>query len=80
MSNKNEVYKILADVLGIDIGSINEKTGPDNVESWDSFNALMLINEFEEKFKISFAMKEVAKVENVGDIINILKKHGVEFS
>jgi len=80
MNNRKTVYNILSDVLDIDISLIDENTGPDNVESWDSFNALMLISEFEEKFKLSFTMKEVEHVNSVKDIIQVLKNKGVEFS
>jgi len=80
MDNRQKVYTIISNVLGIDIKTVNEKTGPDNVESWDSFNALMLISEFEDKFKLSFTLEEVEKVQNVKNIINLLKKHAVKFN
>jgi len=79
MNNTQKVYKILSDVLGVDINSINLETGPDNVENWDSFNALMLISEFESVFKLAFTLDDVANVRNIGDIIAVLKKHGVAF-
>ncbi len=79
MSNKEKLYKVLSNVLGIDIESINDSTGPDNVESWDSFNALMLISEFEEVFDMKFTIPEVEKVRCVKDITAVLKNRGLDF-
>jgi len=79
MNNKEKVWNILSKVLDIDVGSINDSTGPDNVESWDSFNALMLISEFEEDFNVKFTMPEVEKVSCVKDIIEVLKNKGIKF-
>lgn len=80
MSNKEKLYKVLSDVLGVDIESINDSTCPDNVESWDSFNALMLISEFEEVFDMKFTIPEVEKVRCVKDITAVLKNRGLDFS
>lgn len=73
------MYKVISDVLSIDTSSINEATGPDNVESWDSFNALMLISEFEEVFNLKFTMPEVEHIKSVKNIIEVLKKKRVKF-
>jgi len=80
MNNKEKVYKILSEVLDLEIDMINENTSPDNTISWDSFNALMLISEFEEQFNLCFTMKEVEHVNSVKEIINVLKSKGVVFS
>ena len=68
---------LLSKVLGIDENSITDSTSPDNVESWDSFNGLMLVSELEKEFNVKFTMEEVTSVKNVKDIKNSLKKHGV---
>lgn len=80
MNNREKVYNVLSHVLNINIESINESTSPSNTESWDSFNALMLISEFESTFNLTFTMQEVADVSSVKDIINVLKNKGIEFS
>jgi len=74
----NKIKSILANVLQIDENSIRDETSPENVESWDSFNALLLISEFEKAFNIHFDINEVMSVKCVKDIKMILKKHGVE--
>ena len=68
---------ILAKVLGIAEEQINDQTSPDNVESWDSFNGLMLVSELESNFQVKFTMDEITAVKCVGDIKSALRKHGV---
>ena len=69
---------ILSKVLGINKEGITDETSPDNVETWDSFNALMLVSELESEFNAKFTMDEVISVKCVGDIKKVLKKHGVK--
>lgn len=68
---------ILAKVLEIGIDSINDETSPENVNTWDSYNGLLLVSELENAFNVKFTMDEVIKVKNVKDIIETLKKHDV---
>lgn len=68
---------ILSKVLEIDENQITDETSPDNVETWDSFNGLILVSELENKFNVQFTMDEVTSVKCVRDIKESLKKHGV---
>ncbi len=74
-----QLRKILANILEIDENQITDGTSPENVETWDSFNGLMLISELENEFNVVFTMNETRQIKNVGDIITILSKHGVKF-
>lgn len=67
------VEEIVGKVLNIDPSWVHDATGPHNVESWDSFNALMLVAEIEKKFGVNFTIDDVASIKNVGDIKNILR-------
>lgn len=72
-----KLKSILSRILDIEESSINDQTSPDNVESWDSFNGLMIVSELEKKFKVRFTMDEVVAVKCVKDIKESLKRHGV---
>lgn len=74
----NSLYKIVGKVLGIDPSQVNDQTSPENTESWDSFNALVLVTELESAFGVKFTIEEVVSVKKVADIKAILKKHGIE--
>jgi len=76
--NSLKLYKLLAEILKVDIKKINEKTSPENTESWDSFNGLMIVAEAEKQFGISFSIDEVIGIKNVGDLIKSLGKRGIK--
>ena len=69
---------ILSKLLGIDEDSITDKTSPNNVESWDSFNGLLLVSELEKEFKVKFTTDEITSVKCVADIKDALKRHGIK--
>ena len=76
----DKLKAILSKILGMEADSITDKTSPDNVESWDSFNGLMLVSELEKEFNVKFTMEEVVSVKNVRDIKESLKKHGIKLN
>ena len=49
----------------------NELTAND-VDNWDSLTHMRLITEIENKFKIKFKLKELNKMRNVGDMIDLI--------
>lgn len=71
------VEEVIAGVLGIDAASISDSATPDDIEQWDSFNALLLVSELEKNFRVNFSFEEVTGVKNIGDIKKLLKKHNV---
>lgn len=73
-----KVEEVIAKVLNLDEGKIDDTTGPDNTENWDSFNALILVSELEKNFNVKFTIDEVVGVKNVADIKSVLKKHGIK--
>tara|TARA_B100001540_G_C15762812_1_gene622497 strand:+ start:1023 stop:1256 length:234 start_codon:yes stop_codon:yes gene_type:complete len=74
---ENDVYKIISKVFGLDQSQITDESGPENIESWDSFNGLVLVDELENHFKIKFSISEITDVKNVADIKRHLKNHDV---
>ena len=73
----NQVNSIVAKVFSIPESSINDQSGPENIESWDSFNGLILVDELENHFKIKFSISEITDVKTVADIKQHLKNHNV---
>lgn len=76
--NMRKLMEILARVLDIDINTITDETSPDNTETWDSFNALMMVSELEYAFNVHFTMDEVVAVTCVRDIKESLNRHGID--
>ena len=74
----SEVYEIIARVFSIPVSQVTDESGPENIESWDSFNGLVLVDELESHFNIKFTISEITDVKNVSDIKRHLKNHNVD--
>ena len=77
MKMSNKLYDILSRVFSIPIEQISDDSGPENIERWDSFNALVLIDELESEFSIQFTISEVTDVYTASDIKRHLRTHGI---
>ena len=73
----SDIYEIVARVFSIPVSQVNEESGPENIESWDSFNGLVLVDELENHFNIKFSISEITDVKTVADIKRHLKNHNV---
>ena len=78
MSKK--LYDIISKVFSVQISEINDESSPETIESWDSFNGLILVDELESNFNIKFSVSEIIDVKNVKDIKTHLNNHGVDLN
>ena len=69
--------ELVSRVLSVEKSSLNEDSSPQNIESWDSFNGILLVSELEKNFGVKFTTEEVLSVKNFKDIIDSLKRHNV---
>ena len=76
--NKAEVMATLAetikDVFENKSLSITEATSADDVDEWDSLTHISLIDVIEKKFKVKFALGELMKLQNVGQMADLILK------
>jgi len=49
----------------------NELTAND-VQNWDSLSHMLLVSEIEDSFSIKFKLKDLNKMRNVGDMVDII--------
>ena len=75
MSKK--LYQIIGKILDVPASEINDESSPETIENWDSFNSLMLADELESEFNVSFTLEEIIDSANVTAIKKHLKNHGV---
>jgi len=78
MSEK--LYNIISKVFSVPISEINDESNPETIESWDSFNGLILVDELESNFNIKFSVSELIDVKIVIDIKRHLNNHGVDLN
>ena len=71
------VYEVVSKVMNVPSTELNDNSGPETIERWDSYNGLLLVDELESEFNISFSLEEIIDSPNVATIKKHLKNHGV---
>jgi acyl carrier protein len=73
-----EIYqrltKIFQDVFDEDSIEVTPKLSAGDVDGWDSLTHIRLVLTIEKAFKIKFSTSEVAKLENVGDLVALIHR------
>ena len=73
---REEVYErlnaVFADVFDDEELTVKDETTAADVDGWDSLMHITLIDAVEEEFDISFDMKTIVKLKNVGEMVNVI--------
>jgi acyl carrier protein len=64
---------IFEDVFDDDALRIKPELTAKDVDGWDSLTHIRLMLTIEKAFKIKFSTSEVGKLENVGDLVQLIK-------
>jgi len=75
MDNKElliRLKEIFRKVFGDDSLVITEEMTANDIHQWNSLSHMILISEIESSLEIKFKLKELNKMHNVGDMINII--------
>lgn len=67
----NEVFHDVFDNNDI---VVTEQTNANDIKEWDSLIHITLISAVEDEFDVSFDMKTVVSMKNVGDMINAIEE------
>lgn len=70
----DRVQEIFRDVFDDEQLMISDATNSDEIEDWDSLEHISLIVSMEKAFSMKFDIKEVNKLENVGEMIDLIKR------
>ena len=73
MRRLNDVFR---DVFDDDTIVVNENTTADDIEDWDSIEHISLISSVEDDFGMRFSMGEVSGMNNVGEMIKLIRERG----
>lgn len=68
----NRVTDIFRDVFDDDELIITDSTNSDDIEDWDSLEHISLIVSMEKEFNLKFDIKEVNKLANVGEMVDLI--------
>jgi acyl carrier protein len=66
--------KIFEDVFDEESTELTPELSAKDVDGWDSLTHIRLILTIEKAFKIKFSTSEIGKLENVGDLVALIKE------
>ena len=66
------VQEIFRDVFDDEMLSICDRTSASDIDDWDSLAQISLVSAIEKEFDISFALGELAALQNVGDMLDLI--------
>ncbi len=71
---REDVLSIIASVLNTDTALLEGDLGIGDLPNWDSLHHMSIIMELETKFSIKFISEETSMMENIDDIVEIVRK------
>ena len=71
---KEEIVKIIADILEVDVCDIEMDTAVGDPPEWDSMHHLQIIAELEKVYNIKFNASDLAELEDVSDLISLVEE------
>lgn len=69
-----ELQKIFRDVFDDEELILNEGTGPDDIEDWDSLAQMELLAIVTQKYEIQITPEEMLALKTVGDIAALIER------
>ena len=76
----NNLLDIVANVMEVQVSQIDDESGPETIDNWDSFRGLILFEELESKYNVKFTLNELLNIKKIKDIKNILSIRGASFN
>lgn len=67
-----DVTEIFRDVFDDDTLVIGDETNSADIEDWDSLEHIELVINMEKHFGLKFNIKEVNKLQNVGEMVDLI--------
>ncbi len=69
-----KVTEIFREVFDDEELVISDSTNSDDIEDWDSLEHISLIVGMEKEFGLKFDIKQVNQLENVGEMIDLIRR------
>ena len=71
---KEKVKTIIADTFNLKYDQINDDTGPENVQRWDSFGQMNLVVVLEQEFSIVLEYEDIFRITDTATLIDLIKE------
>ena len=69
-----ELGAVFKQVFDDDSIELTRETTADDIDDWDSLTHMNLVIALELKFKIKFALGELQRMKNVGDLLDLVTR------
>jgi acyl carrier protein len=70
------IRRVFAEVFQCDPAVVVESSSPAEIDGWDSFGHLALVDALQSEFKVTFETGDIAQLDSVGQIQRILALRG----
>ncbi len=67
-----KVREIFREVFDDETLTVNDSTNSSDIEDWDSLEHITLVVSMEKEFNMKFDLKEVNKLANVGEMVDLI--------
>ena len=69
---KDRLEKVFREVFDDETILITDETSAEDIEAWDSLTHVELIVAVEEEFQMKLSAREIVRLKNVGEFINLI--------
>lgn len=69
---RDRLEKVMREVFDDESIVIKDETCADDIDAWDSLTHVELIVAVEEEFEMKLSAKEIVRLKNVGEFINLI--------
>ncbi len=70
----DQILQIASDVFSVPLDRLTPNTSPDDIESWDSVQHIILIMAVEQQFALRFAPEEIDEATSLGRIAALVER------
>jgi acyl carrier protein len=68
-----QLKNVIISVLNHDNFEMNEELTASDISGWDSLSHMLIITKIEDDFQIKFKLKELNKLSNLGNLIDLIE-------
>lgn len=73
---QQRIKAVFAQVFQVDPVELPATASPAEIEAWDSFGHLALVEALQEEFKVEFELEDIAQMDSLATIEEILRLRG----
>lgn len=70
----SSLHEVVADILGLDPGEVDDQLSRESADNWDSLNHLRIVTAVEQAFSVRLTMDEIQSATSVGRLKEMLER------